>query len=94
MLKILHLGPQNFAGVPYSFYEMHNRCGDYSRLITYYKNPNAFKEDICLNLPYPTSSLASFWRKKKKSQVQQKQLTEAPVFTPKNLIEQSYFSFK
>ena len=56
MLKILHLAPQNYAGVPYSFFQMHNACGDSSRIITFHKNQLEFPEDICLNWPLPNFS--------------------------------------
>ena len=53
MLKILHIAPLNFAGVPYDFYKMHNAVGDQSRIVTLHKNERIFPEDICLNLPLP-----------------------------------------
>ena len=92
MLKILHLAPQNYAGVPYSFYDMHNKCGDYSRLITYHKNPRNFPEDICLNLPLPNYSLAKNWRSKKVKDREEQKVETAPIFKPKNIIEKFYFN--
>ncbi|MGE5499750.1 MAG: hypothetical protein ACM3Q2_16890, partial [Syntrophothermus sp.] len=65
MKKILHIAPMNYAGVPYSFYDMHLKCGDYSRIITLHKNERSFPEDICLNFPLPGSGFARKWRKKK-----------------------------
>ncbi|MDP4116139.1 MAG: glycosyltransferase [Bacteroidota bacterium] len=93
MLKILHLAPQNYAGVPYDFYKMHLACGDFSRLITYHKNQLNFEEDICLNLPLPIFRWAKKWRRKKVSDREFQFLVEAPVFTPKNRIEEYYFKF-
>lgn len=92
MLKILHLAPQNYAGVPYSFYKMHEACGDKSRLVTFHKNPLNFPEDICLNLPLPQFKLAKKWRKKKVSTREEKKITEAPYFSPGNIFERVYFS--
>lgn len=92
MLKILHLAPQNYAGVPYDFFKMHNSIGDYSRLITYHKNPIDFPEDICLNLPIPDFSLAKQWRKKKESGKGDVKIESAPYFVPKNMIEKLYFN--
>lgn len=92
MLKILHLAPQNYAGVPYSFYKMHNDCGDFSRLITYHKNPLNFPEDICLNLPLPNFPLAKFWRRKKMLDRESEAPKRAPVFKPKNIFEKIYFN--
>ncbi len=93
MLKILHLAPQNYAGVPYSFYDMHNSCGDYSRLITFHKNPRNFPEDICLELPLPNYSLAKKWRVNKVNDREEQKIETAPIFKPKNFAEQLYFRF-
>jgi len=91
MLKILHIAPQNYAGVPYDFYQMHNKCGDYSRIITLHKNPLDFPEDICLNLPIPQFSLAKKWRTKKMSDIEKDGTTNAKYFQPKNILEILYF---
>ena len=32
--SVLHIAPENFAGVPYDFMRMHKAHGDHSRLIT------------------------------------------------------------
>ncbi len=93
MLKILHLAPQNYAGVPYSYYRMHIACGDQSRLVTYHKNPLSFPEDICLNLPLPNFKLAKLWRRQKVDSREESLSTEAPVFNPKNIFEKLYFDF-
>lgn len=92
MLKILHLAPINFAGVPYSFYDMHNECGDYSRLITYHKNQRDFPEDVCLNLPLPNSSLAKYWRKEKAAFRESDKSSSSPYFYPKNSLEKFFFA--
>jgi hypothetical protein len=92
MLKILHLAPQNYAGVPYSYFQMHNACGDYSRLVTFHKNPLNFPEDICLGLPLPNSRFAKNWRRKKVADREEQSITIVPVFKPKNLVEKIYFS--
>ncbi len=91
MLKILHLAPQNYAGVPYDFFKMHNTVGDYSRLVTYHKNPVVFPEDICLDLPLPDFSFAKQWRKKKASDREDVYVESAPYFVPKNTIEKLYY---
>jgi len=92
MLKILHLAPLNYAGVPYSFYDMHNACGDYSRIVTFHKNERNFPEDICLDLPLPDFRLAKIWRRKKVADREEQGIKTAPVFKPKNLVEKIYFS--
>lgn len=92
MLKILHLAPINFAGVPYSFYDMHNKCGDKSRLITFHKNERDFPEDVCLNLPLPNFSLAKYWRNEKVIHREKTKTSSSPYFKPKNIFEQIYFA--
>ncbi len=92
MLKILHLAPINFAGVPYSFYDMHNKCGDQSKLITFHKNERDFPEDVCLNLPLPNFSLAKYWRKEKVTLKEKVRSSSLPYFKPKNIFEQIYFT--
>ncbi len=81
----------NYAGVPYSFYEMHTNCGDYSRLITFHSNPTQFKEDICLNLPLPNFKFVKAWRRKKVSEREKNKISTAPEFKPNNFIERYYF---
>ena len=92
MLKILHIAPQNYAGVPYDFYKMHNQCGDFSHLVTLHKNPLDFPEDICLQLPLPNSSLVKKWRKKKVTAREQEEHPGTVFFEPKNIFEKIYFS--
>ena len=93
MTKILHIAPQNYAGVPYDFYKMHLQCGDISHLITLHKNVRDFPEDICLNLQLPKFNLASVWRKKKLIDREAENLASAPIFKSKNFIEKFYFYF-
>ncbi|HCY77957.1 MAG TPA: hypothetical protein DHV28_18780 [Ignavibacteriales bacterium] len=93
MLKILHIAPLNFAGVPYDFYQMHNACGDYSRIVTLHQNERVFPEDICLDLPLPNQTLAKLLRKKRINELEEKQRDSAHYFTPKNLFEKVYYRF-
>ncbi len=91
MLKILHLAPQNYAGVPYDFFKMHLACGDMSRLITYHKYQLDFPEDICLGLLLPNFKLAKMWRRQKMMERENDVSNYAPYFLPSNIIEQTYF---
>lgn len=91
MLKILHIAPQNYAGVPYSFYQMHNACGDYSRLITLHKNPIQFKEDICMDWFLPNFSMAKSWRSSKAASTQT-ETVHLKYFRSKNIFEKIYFA--
>lgn len=91
MHKILHIAPQNYAGVPYDFYKMHLECGDDSRLITLHKNPRDFPEDICLDLTLPNFNLARFWRTKKVLDREAENLDTVPIFKSRNILEKLYF---
>ncbi len=92
MLKILHIAPENYAGVPYSFYQMHNHFGDHARLITLHKCPLDFPEDICLDFSLPNFKLAKKWRKTKVNIRESEQITAAPYFRSRNSIERIYFN--
>lgn len=91
MLKVLHIAPVNFAGVPHAFYQMHNAAGDYSRIITLHKNDKDFPEDICLHLPLPKSNIAKGWRKKKVELVESQFADKLHFFEPINSFEKIYF---
>lgn len=93
MLKILHIAPLNFAGVPYDFYQMHNACGDYSRIVTLHQNERVFPEDICLDLPLPNQTLAKLLRKKRVNELEEKERDSAHYFKPKNFFEKAYYRF-
>jgi len=89
--KILHIAPQNFAGMPYDFVKMHQSFGVESRLVTLYRNTLNFEEDICLGLALPTGSIAKKWRDKK---VDSANRGQAKTSAPKNLAERIYFSIR
>lgn len=91
MLKILHIAPLNFAGVPYDFYKMHNVVGDQSRIVTLHKNERIFPEDICLNLPLPNQSLAKKLRRKKVIELEKTDRSTVHYFRTKNFFDQSYY---
>ncbi len=93
MHKILHIAALNFAGVPYSFCEMHNACGDYSRLITLHKNNvTGFREDICLGFPLPDNILARMLRSRKIARRRSMNgPAQVPVFEPRNILEKTYY---
>jgi len=50
-LSILHIAPQNTAGVPFEVVKEERRRGINSRLITMWRHPYGFEEDECLELP-------------------------------------------
>jgi hypothetical protein len=85
-LKILHIAPQNFAGMPLDFVNMHKSFGFESRLITIYRNTLNFQEDISIDLPISTSKLAKKWRDSK--------IDELKFYEPKNFLEATYFKLR
>ena len=90
-LKILHIAPQNFAGMPIDFVKMHRASGIESNLITLYKNTINFEEDICFNLKLPGSRVSKKWRDSKAGSIR----TGTLVYNkPKNLFENVYFRLR
>ncbi len=90
-LKILHIAPQNFAGMPFDFVKMHRRSGHESSLITLYKNTLNFPEDICLGMDLPGGKRAKAWRDSKAESSGDKILKYAE---PKNFAENIYFKLR
>jgi glycosyltransferase involved in cell wall biosynthesis len=100
-ISVLHIAPENTAGVPYNVMEMQRRFGFESRLLTFYKIPFDFPEDICLNLRLPRGRLAMGWRRFKQSKLHENldenkidQYTHMPYFSPKNAMEKYYLKLR
>jgi len=87
-LKILHIAPQNFAGMPFDFVKMHREFGAESHLLTLYRNTINFEEDICLDFKLPSGKSAKKWRDKKSVFSSQDKLK---YNEPKNILEKIYF---
>ena len=92
--SILHIAPENFAGVPYDFMRMHIAHGDPSRLITLHKNPLGFAEDICLDFPISRSNLAKSYRLSRSLVKQGADRINAMYWKPKSLIDSLFFSLQ
>ena len=92
--SILHIAPENFAGVPYDFMRMHKAYGDHSRLITLHKNPLGFAEDICLDFPISRSNLAKSYRLSRSLVKQGADRINAMYWKPKSLIDSLFFSLQ
>jgi hypothetical protein len=84
---ILHIAPQNFAGMPFDFVQMHRSSGLKSRLVTMYPNTLDFEEDICLNLPLPRGKISMKWRNLK---LQKPKKYNRPL----NIFEQLFFKLR
>jgi hypothetical protein len=50
--RILHIAPINTSNVPGSFVQAERRLGFDSRLVTLFKDPRDYFQDICLDLPF------------------------------------------
>jgi len=87
-LKILHIAPQNFAGMPLDFVKMHRMFGDESHLITLFRNTINFEEDICLDFKLPSGKGAKLWRD---SKIETTLVPKLKYNQPKNILEKVYF---
>ncbi|MCX7878064.1 MAG: glycosyltransferase [Ignavibacteria bacterium] len=99
--KVLHIAPENTAGVPYNLTRMQKSFGLESRLITFYKIPYDFPEDICLKIPLSRSKLAMKWRDYKKRKLHQRienentdYWTYLPYFSYRNSVEQLFMKVR
>lgn len=98
---VLHIAPENTAGVPFNVTKMQSMFGMPARLLTFYKIPYDFPEDVCLNLPLPRSKVAMKWREFKQANMQTKikknsvdMWTHLPYFEPKNSAEKAYMKLR
>ncbi|MCE1163955.1 MAG: hypothetical protein LWX07_00975 [Bacteroidetes bacterium] len=84
--KILHIAPQNFAGMPLDFARMQSENGYNARLVTIFRNTIDFDEDLSLNFTLPVSKTAKKWRDSK--------ITGMKYYKPKNILESVYFKLR
>jgi len=59
-LSILHIAPQNIAGVPFEIVKEERRRGINSLLVTICPHPYGFGEDECLDLPFAAGRTTRF----------------------------------
>lgn len=50
-MRILHIAPQNISDVPMTLVRAERALGHDSRLVTFYRDPRGYDEDMCLELP-------------------------------------------
>lgn len=81
--SILHIAPQNFAGMPFDFMKMQSEAGYNSRLVTIFQNTLNFEEDLTLGFKLPVNKAAKIWRDSKMSGLK--------YYKPKNTLESIYF---
>ncbi|MCX7832826.1 MAG: hypothetical protein N2490_01275 [Ignavibacteria bacterium] len=95
--SILHIAPQNFAGMPMDFVLMHRKHGYKSNLITLYKESSDFESDIKINLKLPTGKIANFYRSKKfikKSSSLNNSIDISFKYYKQNLFEKIFFTYR
>jgi hypothetical protein len=84
--SILHIAPQNFAGMPFDFMKMQAEAGYKSRLVTMFQNTLNFEEDLSLGFKLPVSNAAKKWRDSK--------MPGLKYYEPKNILESTYFKLR
>ncbi|MFN4989502.1 MAG: glycosyltransferase [Ignavibacteria bacterium] len=92
--SILHIAPENFAGVPIDFKRMHEHFGNSSRLITFHDNPLGFEEDICCHFAIPRSKAATFYRMHHSLIRKGTDKGDDLFWRPKSIVERLYFSLQ
>ena len=65
-MRILHIAPTNISGVPGQFVQAERRLGFDSLLVTLFRDPRKFPQDLCLNLPFIDNPFAK-WIKRRVS---------------------------
>jgi len=90
--SILHIAPENFAGVPMDFKRMHEHFGNGSRLITFHENPLGFEEDICCHFAIPRSKTAKAYRMHHSLIKNGAHNKDDLFWRPKSILERLYFS--
>ncbi|MFZ4591200.1 MAG: glycosyltransferase [Ignavibacteria bacterium] len=84
--SILHIAPQNFAGMPFDFMKMQSEAGYKSRLVTMFQNTLNFEEDLSLDFKLHVNKAAKKWRDSK--------MTGLKYYEPKNILESTYFKLR
>lgn len=91
-IKILHIAPQNFAGMPIDFVKMQREAGFHARLVTLFTNTLNFEEDLSLGLKSRAGRLARKWRDSKITK--RESAPSLKYYRPKNSIEGLYFTLR
>ena len=91
--KILHIAPINTSSVPGNLVQAEQRLGYESRLLTLFRDPRNYFEDICLDLPWMHGS-ALLWIKSRVSAPERLQVDNVlriPEHIPKTWQPHSFF---
>lgn len=81
-MRILHIAPFNFSGVPIEFVKAERELGHHSRLITLGKDPRGYEEDICLKLPFLRSKFVKSVKRLVSRRIEQTNITPLPAQIP------------
>jgi glycosyltransferase involved in cell wall biosynthesis len=89
-VRILHIAPFNFSGVPIEFVRAERSLGHHSRLVTLGRDPRNYEEDICLELPFLRSPVLTAAKRLASRRVRQANLRRPtddipPVWKPRAL---------
>ena len=98
-MRILHIAPFNFSGVPIEFVKAERTLGHHSRLITLARDPRGYEEDICLDLPFLRSTLLTTVKKVVSRKIEQTNVTPIPpeippVWRPKTPVEALFITLR
>jgi len=100
-LKIIHIAPQNISDVPMTFVRAERALGHYSRLITFFRDPREYPEDVCLELPLVKGTsvrmIKSLFSDPARSIIQNKVANvrkEKPVWRPAGPFERAAIRFR
>lgn len=81
-MRILHIAPFNFSGVPIEFVRAERALGHHSRLITLGRDPRGYEEDICLDLPFLRSTSLTLLKRVVSRRIQQTNIIPIPSEIP------------
>ena len=90
--RILHIAPENFAGMPIDFVKMHRNAGYDAHLVTMYSSPIKYEADISLNLPLPRSKISKKWRNQKF--FKNAKTGNVKYYSEKNSFEKIFFAIR
>jgi hypothetical protein len=97
-MRILHIAPENFAGIPIRLVNTERSMGHDSRLISMMKSPQGYEEDICLELPLLRNSLVATLRTLFSSQTvivsAKRKKSQLHYWKPSTFLQRLFHSFR
>lgn len=97
-MRILHIAPENFAGIPIRLVKEELSMGHESRLITLMRSPQGYDEDICLELPLlrnsALSSLRSLFSAHTVIDSAKRKTSQLHFWKPSTFLQRSFHRFR